>query len=150
MLWSLLHLPFLLSLLLLLRCVTNSLAATEAIISADIYVAIINSVDTNVFGLVAQGVSVEEYVSALKSAESYESLVSFAGSLGVDLNREYALRSKSLDLSIEVDALILSKALWRHTSLRRTGTSKSLSNYMPAVYTRFWHESLPTMTTIQA
>lgn len=95
MVWALLHLPFLLALRLLLRCVTNSLAATEMIISAQIYVAIIDSVDTTVFGLVASDVSVDEFMAVLTNTTSFSDLSSFSSSLGVDLNR----RSTSVLLS---------------------------------------------------
>lgn len=88
MTWGLIHLPFLLALLLLLRCVTNSLAATETIISAQIYVGIIDSIDSTVLGLVAGGISVDGYIERLQGTSAYPELVSFAGSLGIDIGRE--------------------------------------------------------------
>lgn len=78
MLWALLHLPFLLALLLLLRCVTDSLAATETIIGASIYVAIIDSIDSTVFGLFASGVSIDDYIESLRNATAFPDLSNFA------------------------------------------------------------------------
>lgn len=91
MVWALLHLPFLLALLLLLRCVTSSLAATETIIAVQIYVTIVDSIDNAVFGLVAQGISVDEYVDTLETTASFVNLQNFTASLGVDLSRELLL-----------------------------------------------------------
>lgn len=90
MIWALLHLPFLLALLLLLRCVTNSLAATEAVIGAQVYVAIIDSIHATTSGLSASGVTVDEYIEVLKSTVGFPDFIAFASSVGVELERESA------------------------------------------------------------
>lgn len=115
MLWALLHLPFLLALLLLLRCVTDSLAATETIIGASIYVAIIDSIDSTVFGLFASGVSIDDYIESLRNATAFPDLSNFATSLGVDLNRQ---SSKGLDCAGSLTDQHALQERWKHTKLK--------------------------------
>jgi hypothetical protein len=86
--WGLLHYPFILSLLLLLRCITNSISATNVIIASTTYASLVEALQAATVGLSASGVTVEQYVVILRNTTQYPAIAAFAESLGVDLNRE--------------------------------------------------------------